>query len=119
MCKWGERGPRAWKTDKIGGLLLVAAVTVMVGIIVPAETRGQGGKGTAAGGKKADAKPEEMYGDQGGEKVLPANSKAPNTVMRARLEDTFLKLSNPRMGQAGTGKKGAKALLIDYEVVSR
>jgi hypothetical protein len=119
MCEWGERGPRAWKTGKVGGLLLFAAVIVMVGIAAPAATRGQDGKATAAGGKKADAKAEDMYGDQGGEKVLPANSKAPNTVMRARFEDTFLKLSNPRMGQAGAGKKGAKALLIDYEVVSR
>ena len=37
----------------------------------------------------------------------------PNTVMRGRREDTFLKLSNPRIGPKGN------ALLVDYEVVSR
>jgi hypothetical protein len=68
---------------------------------------------------KEGAKPEEMYGDQGGEKVLPASSKAPGAVMRARREDTFLKISNPRFGQTGAKGKGAKALLVDYEVVSR
>jgi hypothetical protein len=39
--------------------------------------------------------------------------------MRARLEDTFLKLSKPRLGK--TSGRGAKrnALLVDYDVVSR
>ncbi len=120
MCERGNHNSRAGKTRKVGGWLLVAAVIVTTAITVAAETRGQDGKATTSGGKpKADVKPEEMYGDQGGEKVLPASSKAPNTVMRARLEDTFLKLSNPRMGQAGAKGKGAKALLVDYEVVSR
>jgi hypothetical protein len=58
-------------------------------------------------------KPGEIYGDQGGEKVLPATSKLPTAVMRGRLEDTFLKLSNPRID----AKKNA--LLVDYEVVSK
>jgi hypothetical protein len=84
----------------------------------PAETSAQGGKapasGSGAAGKpKAGAKPEELYGDQGGEKVQPADARLPNTVMRARLEDTFLKLSDPRVDP----KKNA--LLVDYEVVSK
>jgi hypothetical protein len=105
-------------------LLFLGAVIALTTIAVAADTRGQGDKkssaaaGGAAGKAKADAKPE--YGDQGGEKVLPGNAKQPNTVMRARSEDTFLKLSNPRLGQAGGAKgKGPKALLVDYEVVSR
>ena len=59
--------------------------------------------------------PKEEYGEQNGEKVLPGNGRAPNTVMRARAEDTFLKLSNPRLS---TDAK-RKTLLVDYEVTSR
>jgi hypothetical protein len=54
-----------------------------------------------------------LYGDQGGAKVLPGNSRLPNAVMRAHLEDTFLKLSDPRIDEKGN------ALLIDYEVLSK
>jgi hypothetical protein len=97
-----------------GGSLLVGAVIALAAFGVPADTGAQGGKEPP----KAGARAEEMYGDQGGEKVLPADTRSPSTVMRARSEDTFFKLSNPRFGQAGKGK-GAKALLIDYEVVSR
>jgi hypothetical protein len=68
--------------------------------------------------KKASPAPKDLYGEQGGEKVAPANARLPNTVMRARLEDTFLKLSNPRLGEASSNAK-RKALLVDYEVVSR
>jgi rubredoxin len=63
--------------------------------------------------------PADLYGDQGGEPVAPADAGLPSTVMRARRDDTFLKLSNPREGQAsGPGPK-RNALLIDYEVVRR
>jgi hypothetical protein len=99
---------------KLVGVAVVALATF--GVL--AETWAQGGKAlaTSSGGSpkaKAEAKPDELYGDQGGEKVAPANSRLPNTVMRARLEDTFLKLSNPRIDPKGN------ALLVDYEVVSR
>jgi hypothetical protein len=124
MSKHNERRLRTSHIGKVGGLLLLGAAIALTAIVVPAETRGQGDKKSSAtaggtvGKAKADAKPE--YGDQGGEKVLPASAKQPNTVMRARSEDTFLKLSNPRMGQtAGAKGKGLKALLIDYEIVSR
>jgi hypothetical protein len=63
--------------------------------------------------------PAELYGDQGGEAVAPADAGLPNTVMRARRDDTFYKLSNPREGQtSGRGPK-RPALLVDYEVVRR
>jgi hypothetical protein len=99
---------------KLVGVAVVALATF--GVL--AETWAQGGKALATGSggapkAKAEAKPDELYGDQGGEKVLPANSRFPNTVMRARLEDTFLKLSNPRIDSKGN------ALLVDYEAVSR
>src|SRR5262245_8645250 len=96
--------------------LLLGAAIALAAFVAPAATRGQGDK--APPKVKAGAKPEEMYGDQGGEKVLPANSRLPNTVMRARLEDTFVKLSNPRLGEGGAKGK-TKALLVDYEVLSR
>jgi hypothetical protein len=123
MSKCVERRSHTSKTGNVGGLLLLAAVIALTDVAVPTETWGQGDKksstsaGGAAGKAKAEAKPE--YGDQGGEKVLPASAKQANTVMRARSEDTFLKLSNPRLGQAGAKGKGPKALLVDYEVVSR
>jgi hypothetical protein len=90
---------------------------------VSADTKAKGDKAPAATSPAAKAKagtaPEEMYGDQGGEKIAPANPRSPNAVMRARREDTFLKLSNPRVGQtSGRGPK-RNALLVDYEVVSR
>jgi hypothetical protein len=111
-----------------GGAILLVAVVVSIVVAVPAETPAQGDKAPAK--TEATAKPE--YGDQGGEKVMPATSRLPNAVMRARKEDTFLKLSNPRLGtvsgatgkggKGGKGAKGligAKALLVDYEVVSK
>jgi hypothetical protein len=99
------------------GSLLLGAVIALAALAVPAQTRAQGDKAPAKG--KADTQPEELYGDQGGEKVAPANARLPNTVMRARREDTFFKLSNPRVGKtSGPGPK-RNALLVDYEVVSR
>jgi hypothetical protein len=93
----------------------ILAVIALATLTVPAETRGQTGKDPVPPTKaKPGTKPEDLYGDQGGEKVAPAaDAKKPNTVMRARLEDTFLKFSNPRVDP----KKNA--LLVDYEVVSR
>jgi hypothetical protein len=106
------------------GSLVLGAVIALAAFAIPAETRAQRDKAPASGSPpsaktKADTKPEELYGDQGGEKVAAANARVPNTVMRARSEDTFFKLSNPRLGQSsGRGPK-RNALLVDYEVVSR
>jgi hypothetical protein len=107
-----------------GGSLLVGAVIALATFAAPAQTTAQGvkppapGSGPAAGAKAGTA-PKDLYGDQGGEKVAPANARLPSTVMRARREDTFYKLSNPRLGQtSGRGPK-RNALLVDYEVVSR
>jgi hypothetical protein len=95
-----------------GSLILGAAIALATFTVV-AETSAQTGKVPPAKGKTGTA-PADLYGDQGGEKVAPAtDAKKPNTLMRARLEDTFLKLSNPRVDP----KKNA--LLLDYEVVSR
>lgn len=96
--------------------LLLGSVIALAAFAVPVGTWAQAGKATPKAGAKAD----ERYGDQGGEVVLPANTKSPSTVMRARNEDSFLKLSNPRLGEAGGPKgKATKALLVDYEVVAR
>jgi hypothetical protein len=101
--------------------LLIASVAMLIAVAMPAETRAQSKKTSVPGSGSAKAKEgaatEELYGDQGGEKVLPATSRSPNAVMRARAEDTFFKLSNPRVEQPGG--KGRNALLVDYEVVSR
>jgi hypothetical protein len=90
-------------------VLIGALVVALAAFAVPAETWAQGGSAKA----KAQPKPEEVYGDQGGEKVLPADTRLPGAVMRARLEDTFFKLSNPRIDEK------RNALLLDYEVVSK
>src|SRR5690348_600676 len=97
-------------------VLIGAAVVALATFGVVAETRAQGAKAPATGSggspkAKAGAKPEELYGDQGGDKVLPADTRVSNAVMRARLEDTFFKLSNPRIDDK------RNALLVDYEVV--
>ena len=93
-------------------VLLLGAVIALSVFVFPARTGAQKGKATDAASKqKPSAKPEELYGDQGGAKVLPGNSRLPNAVMRAHLEDTFLKLGDPRIDK--------NALLIDYEVVSK
>ncbi len=64
--------------------------------------------------------PPGLYGDQGGEQVAPADPGLPNTVLRARADDTFYKLSNPRIGQStGFPPRPGQALLVDYEVVRR
>lgn len=69
--------------------------------------------------------PAELYGEQGGDKVAPADAGLPGAVMRARRDDTFIKLSNPRTGQVkAPGPKGkgvilSDALLVDYVVVRR
>ena len=94
-------------------LLLGAAIALSV-FGFSARTGAQGGKTTdAVGKKKASVKPEELYGDQGGTKALPGDSRLPNTVLRAQREDTFLKLSDPRIDAKGN------ALLLDYEVTSK
>jgi hypothetical protein len=110
-----QRVPRQWKKARAsGGLLLLGAVITLVTFAFSTETKAQGAKTPPVSGPKAKIDPKELYGDQGGEKVAAANGRAPNLVMRARLEDTFLKLSNPRLGQ-----KKLTTFLVDYEVVSR
>jgi hypothetical protein len=103
-------------TLRLAGLRAGGAAFLLVAVIalatpIPAVTWAQGDKTPAKA--KPGTKPEELYGDQGGEKVQPATSRVPNTVMRARLEDTFFKLGNPRLDPRRT------ALLVDYEVVGR
>src|SRR5262245_32950374 len=101
-------------TNGFRAVLLLDAVIALSVFVFPAGTGAQGGKATDVASKqKPRVKPEELSGDQGGEKVLPGNSRLPNAVMRAHVEDTFLKLSDPRIDE----KKNA--LLIDYEVVSK
>jgi hypothetical protein len=87
--------------------LILGVAIALATFTLLAETRAQTGKG------QPSTKPADLYGDQGGEKPAAADSRAPNMVMRARREDTFLKLSNPRVDPKGT------ALLVDYVVVSR
>ena len=92
----------------------LAVLCAMVALAAP-ETQAQDKKGPAtppAKGKLVPV-PKDEYGDQNGEKVLPASNRGPNAVMRARKEDSFLKLSDPRIDAKGN------ALLVDYEVVSR
>src|SRR5437764_185815 len=44
--------------------------------------------------------------------------RLPNTVRRARAEDTIFKLSNPREGEVKATKGGNRnALLVDWEIV--
>ena len=98
-------------------LRLVTAIALAI-FAFPVETKAQGKKPPAPDSDppaKSKAAPKDLYGDQGGEKVEVANARVPNTVMRARLEDTFLKLSNPRVEQV----KKRNVLRVDYEVVSR
>jgi len=101
-------------TNGSRAVLLLGAVIALSVFVFPARTGAQGGKAADAASKqKPSVKPEDLYGDQGGAKVLPGNSRLPNAVMRAHLEDTFLKLSDPRIDEK------QNALLIDYEVVSK
>jgi hypothetical protein len=94
--------------------LILGAMIALATFTVLAEARAQTGKAPVSPEKeKPSTKPEDLYGDQGKEKVAAADARAPNTVMRARREDTFLKISNPRVDPK------ANAFLVDYEVVSR
>jgi hypothetical protein len=63
----------------------------------------------AAGG---DA-PPGLYGDQGGEEVAAADPSLPDTLLRARAQDTFYKLSNARLGR---DRFGQPSIAVDYEV---
>ena len=121
----GARAKVCLATVRAGGWsIFLGAMIALVAFTVPVETRAQSGNKPAAGSGAADKEkakidPKDLYGDQGGEKVLEGNARLPNAVMRARLEDTFYKLSNPRIGQTtGPGPK-RPAILIDYEVVSK
>src|SRR5262245_59210051 len=94
-----KRGLRPWETASVGGTtarlvglragggsLLLGALIALAVFAAATETRAQGGKAPAPGsGPTAKAKAataEETYGDQGGEKVAPANARLPNAVMR-------------------------------------
>lgn len=63
--------------------------------------------------------PPGLYGDQGGDEVAPADPKLPDTILRARADDTFYRLSNPRVGRPTQGFRPGEALMVDYEVVRR
>lgn len=91
--------------------LTVGAMLALAGFATPAESPAQTGKAAVKG--KPSIKPEDLYGEQGGERVVPANSKVPSTVMRARRDDTIYRISNPRIDEK------RRALLFDFEVVSR
>ena len=93
---------------------LLICVTITLGL--PGQILAQSKKDTPK--SKPAVVPEGFYGDQGGEKAAPANSRLPSSVLRARAEDTFLKLSNPRIGET-LADSNTKGLLIDYEVVSK
>ncbi|MFO0930088.1 MAG: hypothetical protein U0736_24200 [Gemmataceae bacterium] len=68
-----------------------------------------GASGTAPAGKDAF---EHLYGNQGGELVAAADvSTAP---LRARKDDTFLKLSNARFNPVG--RQPFPSISVDYEV---
>lgn len=56
----------------------------------------------------------DLYGDQDGEEVLPAGQAPKDAPLRARKDDTFFRLSNPRLGRS---RFGMQALLVDYEKV--
>ncbi|QJW92510.1 hypothetical protein [Frigoriglobus tundricola] len=122
MSECEKRWPRVSNTGKVGGGLLLGVAVALA--VIGAETRGQDVKKPPAGsvdaGKKTGAKAGPLYGNQGGEKVLPADTREPNTVMRARREDSFFLIRNPRFGkEAGKEANGPKTLLLDYEVVAR
>jgi hypothetical protein len=100
------------------GLLLGMAIALVAAFALPTQTKAQPAKEPSKSDLTAAEKvdPKKLYGKQGGEKVAPADDRAPNRVMRARLEDTFLKLSQPRFGQ---NECKQRTLVVDFEVVSR
>ena len=131
-CLGGEcekHRPRPGTTSRIGrttglrigsGSVFLSTMISLSVFAIPNATSAQNKKaGSESPTKeKASTAPKDLYGDQGGEKVAEANPRLPNTVLRARLEDTFLKLSDPRLRQAdGPGSKPS-ALLVDYVVTS-
>ena len=67
----------------------------------------------------APAAPGELYGDQGGDEIAPADPRLPGTLLCACAEDTFFKISNPRFGSSSSPFAKGKALLIDYEMTRR
>jgi hypothetical protein len=109
------------KVLSVGTAVLGVGLVSMTGIVALSATAlAAAPPASAPAATPAPKPPADLYGDQGGEKVAPASdARKPNMVMRARGEDTFYKLSNPRVGE--TSGRGAKrpALLVDYEVVGQ
>lgn len=100
MSSFFRRVVRACSAGLFVGATLLAAFAATCG---PAAAQAK---------KKVTVDPKDVYGDQGGEKTLAASyAKMPTAIMRARAEDTFLKLSNPRMRGVGYD--------VDYDVISR
>jgi predicted Zn finger-like uncharacterized protein len=68
----------------------------------------------------AEIAPPGLYGDQGGDPVFPADPGLPDTILRARADETFYRLVNARVGSPTTpfgAPRPGQALLVDYEVV--
>src|SRR5262249_39856424 len=65
---------------------------------------------------KVASLPATLYGDQGRQPVAAA-APAPHTYMRARNDDSFYKLSNARVGTAGTNPRGA--FMVQFEMTHR
>ena len=70
---------------------------------------------TATTAKPATTTPANLYGDQGGEPVLPSLSGSENSVKRARASDVFYRLSNPRIEDADGVKRGM--MWLDCEII--
>jgi len=93
---------------------VVVAAIVLVGIGSHLQTIAAGGAAKAAPAQKDG----ELYAEQPEEKFAPADARVPNTVRRARADDTIFKLSNPREGEVKSTKGGTRnAILVDWEIV--
>jgi hypothetical protein len=58
---------------------------------------------------------KKLYGDQGGEKVEPADDRKPNTILRAAADDTFYKITSVRESKIKT----TPVLAVEFEVTRR
>jgi hypothetical protein len=60
--------------------------------------------------------PANLYGTQGNAQIAPALA-APYTMPRARADDTFYRLGNPRVGPFGDNPRGA--FTVQFQVAQR
>jgi hypothetical protein len=105
------------------GLGLVGACAIGVVVLLLSFRSPSSGPFANVGGQIGQQNPQNnpagLYGDQGGEAIAPADPGLPDTVLRARADDTFYKLSNPRLGTSSGFGPPRKALLLDYAVLRR